>query len=103
MCVYVVVKKLDSRMYFCVSNLLLVSSTQEYMQCVTAVDGNWLAELGPMFYTVKESTKTRLVSFYCSLNRTTRLQVLARNVLRTFAPKNFPRTDIFKTLTAGRK
>ena len=31
------------------------------MQCVTAVDGNWLAELGPMFYTVKESTKTRLV------------------------------------------
>lgn len=32
------------------------------MQCVTAVDGNWLAELGPMFYTVKESTKTRLVS-----------------------------------------
>ena len=34
---------------------------QEYMQCVTAVDGNWLAELGPMFYTVKESTKTRLV------------------------------------------
>ena len=32
------------------------------MQCVTAVDGYWLAELGPMFYTVKESTKTRLVS-----------------------------------------
>lgn len=31
------------------------------MQCVTAVDGHWLAELGPMFYTVKESTKTRLV------------------------------------------
>ena len=23
--------------------------------------------------------------------------------LRTFAPKNFPRTDFFKTLTAGRK
>ena len=41
-----------------------ISSTQEYMQCVTAVDGNWLAELGPMFYTVKESTKTRLVSYF---------------------------------------
>ena len=40
----------------------LNSLTQEYMQCVTAVDGYWLAELGPMFYTVKESTKTRLVS-----------------------------------------
>ena len=25
------------------------------MQCVTAVDGHWLAELGPMFFTVKES------------------------------------------------
>ena len=24
-------------------------------------------------------------------------------ILRTFAPKNFPRTDFFKTLTAGRK
>ena len=37
------------------------------MQCVTAVDGNWLAELGPMFYTVKESTKTRLVSSFVQL------------------------------------
>ena len=31
------------------------------MQCVTAVDGHWLAELGPMFFSVKESTRTRLV------------------------------------------
>lgn len=29
------------------------------MQCVTAVDGHWLAELGPMFYSVKESGKSR--------------------------------------------
>jgi len=29
------------------------------MQCVTAVDGNWLAELGPMFYSVKDATKSR--------------------------------------------
>lgn len=28
---------------------------QEYMQCVTAVDGHWLAELGPMFFSVKET------------------------------------------------
>lgn len=34
---------------------------QEYMQCVTAVDGQWLAELGPMFYTIKDSTKSRQV------------------------------------------
>lgn len=32
------------------------------MQCVTAVDGNWLAELGPMFYSVKDSAKSRAVS-----------------------------------------
>lgn len=25
------------------------------MQCVTAVDGHWLAELGPMFFSVKET------------------------------------------------
>ena len=31
----------------------LVMTTKEYMQCVTAVDGEWLAELGPMFYSVK--------------------------------------------------
>ena len=30
-----------------------------YPQCVTAVDGYWLAELGPMFYSVKESAKSR--------------------------------------------
>ena len=29
------------------------------MQCVTSVDGQWLAEFGPMFYSVKESAKTR--------------------------------------------
>lgn len=29
------------------------------MQCVTCVDGNWLAELGPMFFRLKDSLKTR--------------------------------------------
>ena len=26
------------------------------MQCVTAVDPHWLAELGPMYFSVKESS-----------------------------------------------
>lgn len=39
----------------------LVMTSKEYMQCVTSVDGYWLAELGPIFYTVKESLKTRHV------------------------------------------
>jgi len=30
-------------------------TTKEYMQCVTAVEGQWLAEMGPMFFSVKES------------------------------------------------
>jgi pre-mRNA-splicing factor ATP-dependent RNA helicase DHX38/PRP16 len=30
------------------------------MRCVTAVDGEWLAELGPMFYSLKESYAERL-------------------------------------------
>jgi pre-mRNA-splicing factor ATP-dependent RNA helicase DHX38/PRP16 len=38
----------------------LTMTTKEYMQCVTAVDGEWLAELGPMFFSVKESYKERL-------------------------------------------
>ncbi|XP_031561491.1 pre-mRNA-splicing factor ATP-dependent RNA helicase PRP16-like [Actinia tenebrosa] len=37
----------------------LVMTSKEYMQCVTAVDGNWLAELGPMFYSIKESSRSR--------------------------------------------
>jgi pre-mRNA-splicing factor ATP-dependent RNA helicase DHX38/PRP16 len=31
----------------------LVFTTKEYMQCVTAVDPEWLAELGPMFFSIK--------------------------------------------------
>lgn len=31
------------------------------MSCVTAIEGEWLAELGPMFFSVKESYKTRLL------------------------------------------
>lgn len=38
----------------------LIMTSKEYMQCVTAVDGHWLAELGPMFYSVKESHETRV-------------------------------------------
>ncbi len=36
------------------------------MQCVTAVDGNWLAELGPMFYSVKDASKSKSVSTLAS-------------------------------------
>ena len=39
------------------------------MQCVTAVDGHWLAELGPMFYSIKDSSKTRQV--YTTHNKIT--------------------------------
>ncbi|KAK9803444.1 hypothetical protein WJX73_001656 [Symbiochloris irregularis] len=38
----------------------LVFTTKEYMQCVTAVDPEWLAELGPVFFSVKESHVSRL-------------------------------------------
>lgn len=37
----------------------LIMTSKEYMQCVTAVEGEWLAELGPMFYSIKEKGKTR--------------------------------------------
>lgn len=33
---------------------------QEYMQCVTAVEPEWLAELGPMFFSIKQSHSSRL-------------------------------------------
>ncbi|CAJ0591094.1 unnamed protein product [Cylicocyclus nassatus] len=37
----------------------LIMTAKEYMQCVNAVDAVWLAELGPMFYSVKESKTSR--------------------------------------------
>ena len=33
----------------------LVMTSKEYMQCVTAVEPHWLAEFGPMFFSIKES------------------------------------------------
>ncbi|XP_060802540.1 pre-mRNA-splicing factor ATP-dependent RNA helicase PRP16 isoform X1 [Amyelois transitella] len=36
----------------------LMMTTKEYMHCVTAVDGRWLAELGPMFFSLKETNKS---------------------------------------------
>jgi pre-mRNA-splicing factor ATP-dependent RNA helicase DHX38/PRP16 len=39
----------------------LVMTTKEYMSCVTAVEGEWLAKMGPMFFSIKESYKTRIL------------------------------------------
>lgn len=33
----------------------LVMTTKEYMHCATAVQGEWLSELGPMFYSLRTS------------------------------------------------
>uniref|UniRef100_T1J2J4 RNA helicase n=1 Tax=Strigamia maritima TaxID=126957 RepID=T1J2J4_STRMM len=63
----------------------LVMTTKEYMQCVTAVDGLWLAELGPMFYSVKESAKSRLEKYKQSqknLNAMEEEMALAQEQLR---------------------
>lgn len=37
-----------------------VMTSKEYMQCVTAVEPEWLAELGPMFFSVKDTHTSRL-------------------------------------------
>ncbi|XP_015894382.1 pre-mRNA-splicing factor ATP-dependent RNA helicase DEAH7 [Ziziphus jujuba] len=38
----------------------LILTTKEYMQCATAVEPQWLAELGPMFFSVKHSDTSLL-------------------------------------------
>ena len=38
----------------------LVMTSKEYMQCVTAVDPEWLAEYGGIFFTIKETDETKL-------------------------------------------
>ena len=37
----------------------LVMTSKEYMQCVTAVEPHWLADQGPMFFTIKETGGNR--------------------------------------------
>ncbi|OLY80210.1 Pre-mRNA-splicing factor ATP-dependent RNA helicase PRP16 [Smittium mucronatum] len=38
----------------------LIYTSKEYMQCVTAVDPHWLAEMGPMFFSIKQTGYSRL-------------------------------------------
>ena len=38
----------------------LISTTNMYMSCVAAVEGEWLSELGSMFFSIKESYKVTL-------------------------------------------
>ena len=44
--------------YVCYHELIL--TTKEYMQCVTSVSAEWLAELGPMFFSIKGTRQERL-------------------------------------------
>ncbi|KAG7282469.1 hypothetical protein CRUP_000465, partial [Coryphaenoides rupestris] len=47
------------RKCICAAYFHQAAKLKEYMQCVTAVDGEWLAELGPMFYSIKHAGKSR--------------------------------------------
>jgi pre-mRNA-splicing factor ATP-dependent RNA helicase DHX38/PRP16 len=38
----------------------LILTTKEYMQCATSVEAHWLAEMGPMFFSVKDSDTSML-------------------------------------------
>ncbi|XP_026377981.1 pre-mRNA-splicing factor ATP-dependent RNA helicase DEAH7-like [Papaver somniferum] len=38
----------------------LILTTKEYMQCATEVEPQWLAEMGPMFFSVKDSDTSML-------------------------------------------
>jgi len=44
----------------------LVYTSKEYMQCVTAVDPEWLAEMGPMFFSIKVSCQVFLALKPCT-------------------------------------
>ena len=44
----------------------LVYTSKEYMQCVTAVDPEWLAEMGPLFFSIKVNKDVGLLLLTCS-------------------------------------
>ena len=51
----------------------LIMTTKEYMNCVTIVDPHWLAELGPMFFSVKE--------YYGNRRERSELEAMTSNLL----------------------
>lgn len=45
----------------------LVFTSKEYMQCVSAVEPEWLAELGPMFFSIKVRGR-HILPLFCSMS-----------------------------------
>ena len=40
----------------------VILTSKEYLHCVTTVDPHWLAEMGPMFFQLKEANKSKEIS-----------------------------------------
>ncbi|XP_077569946.1 pre-mRNA-splicing factor ATP-dependent RNA helicase PRP16 [Stigmatopora nigra] len=88
----------------------LVMTTKEYMQCVTAADGEWLAELGPMFYSIKHAGRSRQENRRRAkeeINNMEEEMVLAEQQIRSRREENERKnTGIVKSLricTPGRR
>ena len=45
----------------------LVMTTKEYMRTVTAVDPEWLAEMGPMFFSINDPEGKNTTKLYSLL------------------------------------
>lgn len=65
----------------------LIMTAKEYMQCVTAVDAQWLAELGPMFYSVKETVQTRAEKMRSSANTAAVMEAEMKEAQRQMAER----------------
>ncbi|TQE09997.1 hypothetical protein C1H46_004419 [Malus baccata] len=63
----------------------LVLTRKEYMQCATAVEPQWLAESGPMFYYVKESDNSMLEHKKRQKGEKTAMQAEMENLRRAGA------------------
>uniref|UniRef100_A0A8C7Y5Q0 RNA helicase n=1 Tax=Oryzias sinensis TaxID=183150 RepID=A0A8C7Y5Q0_9TELE len=89
----------------------LVMTTKEYMQCVTAVDGEWLAELGPMFYSVKQAGRSRQENRRRAKDEITNMEeemAMAQEQLRTRREEQEKKSNMnivraVKICTPGRK
>uniref|UniRef100_A0A3B3B5P0 RNA helicase n=1 Tax=Oryzias melastigma TaxID=30732 RepID=A0A3B3B5P0_ORYME len=89
----------------------LVMTTKEYMQCVTAVDGEWLAELGPMFYSIKHAGRSRQENRRRAKEEITNMEeemAMAQEQLRTRREEQEKKSNMntvraVKICTPGRK
>lgn len=78
----------------------LVMTTKEYMRCVTAIDGKWLNELAPLFFSIKQGHTTRAERKKETMKQ---LEKVEMEIQQEKLEQEAPKISKEKMVTPGRK